>query len=332
MAEWIDDSITLKGKEIPLRVGYLQQAKLNFYPENPRIFSVVSSWDHEPTQEEIFRTLSGKEHVKQLIQSIKANGGLTDPIFVQDGTWLVLEGNSRLAAYRALAQKEGLKWGMIKCKLLPKDLENENIFALLGEYHIVGKKDWQPYEQAGYLYRRVKLYKADPREIHQDIGLSVRTINLLIEVYDFMVGNKDNNPSRWSFYYEYIKSRKLKKCREQHPEMDEIIVKKIKSREIPRAVDVRDDLPKIAVIGSRVLKDFLCGKKNFEDSVSTAKANGADDGCYRKLNKFRQWLADKETKEEIATASRTVKKKIGYELSRIKAAIKSLEKNVSNDQ
>ncbi len=331
MTEWTNDSITLKGEEIPLRVGHLPQVNLNFFPDNPRIFSVVSSWDHEPSQDEIFRTLSGKEHVKQLIQSIKANGGLTDPIFVQDGSFLVLEGNSRLAAYRTLAQKEGPKWGKIKCKLLPKDLENDKIFALLGEYHIVGKKDWAPYEQAGYLYRRVKLHGADPREIHQDLGLSVKAINHLIAVYDFMVQHKDNNPSRWSYYDEYIKSRKTKKCREDHPDMDEIIVKKIKNREIARAVDVRDDLPKIAIAGSKILKDFLCGKAEFDEAVERAKASGANDGCYRKLNRFRQWLAEKETKDEIAAASTAVKKKIGYELSRIKAALKSLEKAASAD-
>ena len=48
------------------------------------------------------------DHVKQLVQSIRANGGLTDPLIVQDGEFVVFEGNSRLAAYRLLARLDPL--------------------------------------------------------------------------------------------------------------------------------------------------------------------------------------------------------------------------------
>ena len=69
-------------------------------------------------------------------------------------TFVVLEGNSRLAAYRELAKNDAIKWGKAKVRLLPDDISEELVFALLGEYHIIGRKDWAPYEQAGYLYRR----------------------------------------------------------------------------------------------------------------------------------------------------------------------------------
>jgi hypothetical protein len=155
-AEFTLDTLTLRGKEIQVKVGLMAQAELRFYPENPRVYSIVSPDEGKPTQEEIERALKGMDHVKQLVQSIKANGGLTDHLLVRDGDFVVLEGNSRLAAYRILFEREPRQWAQIKCKLLPKDIAEEDVFALLGEYHIIGRKDWAPYEQAGYLYRRQK--------------------------------------------------------------------------------------------------------------------------------------------------------------------------------
>jgi hypothetical protein len=143
--EWINDSLTLSGKEIPVRVGFLSHQELKFYPENPRLYSLVRADEKVPSQKEIEEKLAQMDHVKTLIQSIKANGGLTDPLIVRDGDYVVVEGNSRLAAYRLLAQREPIKWGMVKCKLLPKDISEDLIFLLLGEYHIIGRKDWQPY-------------------------------------------------------------------------------------------------------------------------------------------------------------------------------------------
>jgi hypothetical protein len=147
-------SLTLAGREIPVIHRFLSQVALKFYPENPRIYSMISADEKTPSQLEIEHRLGDMDHVKQLVQSIRANGGLLDPIIVRDGDCVVLEGNSRLAAYRLLAKSDPIKWGKVKCCLLPSTIEESLIFALLGEYHIIGRKDWAPYEQAGYLYRR----------------------------------------------------------------------------------------------------------------------------------------------------------------------------------
>ena len=92
------DSITLNGKEILYKDRILLNSELRYFPENPRIYSIVCDGNGYPSQEEIEERLSSMDHVNQLIQSIKANGGLIDPLLVRDGDYLVLEGNSRLAA------------------------------------------------------------------------------------------------------------------------------------------------------------------------------------------------------------------------------------------
>jgi len=134
----------------------LAQVNLKFYVDNPRVYSVLRNMDDEPSQDEIEALMVDMDHVKQLKQSIEANGGLIDPLIVRAGDNVVLEGNSRLAAYRLLCRIDPIKWGMVRCKVLPHDIDDSAIFTLLGQYHIVGRKDWSPYEQAGYLYRRIK--------------------------------------------------------------------------------------------------------------------------------------------------------------------------------
>jgi len=106
------DSITIKGKEIPVRIGFLLVGDLKFYPDNPRIYSMMSVTGREPTQEEVYDKLINMEHVRTLISTIKSNKGLREPIIVKD--YLVLEGNSRLAAYKYLANQDPITWGTIK--------------------------------------------------------------------------------------------------------------------------------------------------------------------------------------------------------------------------
>ena len=90
----------------PRSGGGYETSRVAVLPDNPRVYSIVRAAEQEPTQAEIERRLSLMDHVKQLVQSIRANGGLTDPLIVRDGNHVVLEGNSRLAAYRLLARND----------------------------------------------------------------------------------------------------------------------------------------------------------------------------------------------------------------------------------
>ena len=153
-----EDTITLRKREIKVKSGYLPHAGLSFYAENPRIYSMV--WkddDAEPSQEEIFEALSKTEHVREtLVPSIKSNGGLIEPVLVRKN--IVLEGNSRLAAYRLLAQKDPKVWENIRVRILPDTITDSEVFSLFGEFHIVGKKDWAPLNKQAILYRRFKTH------------------------------------------------------------------------------------------------------------------------------------------------------------------------------
>lgn len=326
-----EETLTLRGKEYPVRVGLMPQVDLSFYLENPRLYSIVRANGYEPTQEEIQKELGAMDHVKQLVQSIKANGGLIDPVIVLDESFVVLEGNSRLAAYRILAASDAVLWGKIKVKILPKDIGESAIFSLLGEYHIIGKKDWAPFEQAGYLYRRHKHHNVPIAMLVEEIGLTKSAITQLIETHEFMRTHKETEVDKWSYYEEYLKSSKIRKVRAARPEFDTVVVEQIRTGDIPRAIDIREKLAVIAEAGGKTVDRYLSGKYSFEESYENARDRGAGNEIYNRLKKFKEWIVKSATEEDLQELKGEVRNKCTFELGKITKKTDQLHKKLEVD-
>jgi hypothetical protein len=320
----VTDSILLRGKVISVLSCELPQQELLFYPENPRIYSSVrADGDDDPSQEEIFQVLSKTEHVREtLVPSIRNNGGLIEPILVRGST--VLEGNSRLASYRILSHSEPGKWRLIRAKVLPKNITDSQVFSLLGEYHMVGKKDWLPYEQAGYLFRRHEHHEVAVDELVGEVGLTRRKVEHLISVYRFMLDHNERSRDKWSFYDELLKKTSFKELLTLYPRFYEIITDKIKAREIERAVDLRDQLPHIVRAGGNTLKKFLQGKTSFDEAIEDARLRGAGNYHARKLKSVQQWLAEPDIETELEAMSNEEINNVRYLFDKIKTRIKQL--------
>ena len=316
-------TLTIRGQEIPVETCLIEHTKLRYFPDNPRIYSIVRADGKEPTQEEIQEQLLQREHVRDLVLDIRQNGGLTDPLVVVGGSYQVVEGNSRLAAYRHLAKSEPIEWAQVKCTLLPADIDHSLLFALLGQYHIKGKKDWAPYEQAGFLYRRFKDHKIDVKTLASEIGLSSRKVKHLIDTYEFMVEHGERATDRWSYYDEYLKSSKIRRAREAYPDFDDRIVEKINSGEIRRAVDVREQLPVICGASPKLLKKFATGVLPFEDAHEAAMEGGGHSSHLKRLTVFRKWIASEEA-DPLLHASGQVRDKIVFELGKIHTRVNAL--------
>ena len=326
---WVNDTLTLGGEEIPVRNGLLPVHDLSFYPENPRIYSLIQRPGVMPSQDEILNRLSRMDHVKQLIQSIMANGGLTDPMLVKDDDFVVLEGNSRLAAYRVLARNAPLEWGMAKVRLLPSDISEKLVFALLGEYHIIGRKDWAPYEQAGYLYRRNVTHGVSAQSMASEMGLPLRKVNHLINAYKFMVEHDETSVMRWSYYDEYLKSSIARNARRNNPELDDVVVGKIKRGEIPAAVDVRDKLVKlldVTKVGTEPTKIFLSGDKSFDRAFESAQDRGVDNMWLRRLKRFRSELQVSEFMDDLERMSPEQRDNCMFQVAKIHQSIERIKR------
>ena len=317
----VGNTLLIRGVDVPVQITTLPPADLRFFVDNPRVYSILRSDGEEPSQSDIERRLVEMDHVKALIQDIKRDGGLTDPVVVRAGSLEVLEGNSRLAAYRALAKIDPLKWATMKCKLLPADLDENLIFALLGQYHIKGKKDWAPFEQAGFVYRRSTVHNIDAAQLAQEIGLSKRKVEHFIDTYQFMLDHHETDTARWSYYDEYLKSRLIRKARLGQPGFDALVVEKVKAGEVARAVDIRDRLPVICS-APKALKKFANRAYDFEDAYEQAVDAGADSTPYKKLAAFRQWLAKPAVATALGRTQGETRKKIEYELDKLAGRVK----------
>lgn len=320
-----EETILIRGHEVPTITTTLPHEQLRFFVENPRIYSVLrKDGAAEPSQDEIQAKLLEMEHVRELIQDIRRDGGLTDPIIVRNGTLEVLEGNSRLAAYRHLANLNPIKWGKIKVRLLPEDIDDKLVLALLGQYHLKGKTAWPPFEKAGFLYRRHKNHDISVEQLAREVGETKQKVNHMVQVYQFMVDHGQDEKARWSYYDEYIRSRSIKRVR--NTEFDEMIVEKIESGEIAKAVEVRD---KLAVLckAPRQLKKFKTGEYSFQEGYEWAVEAGADSTPYSRLNSFRKWLASQETEKAFARTGGETRHKLKYELNKLAPLVeKNLEK------
>jgi hypothetical protein len=313
-------TLRIRNQDIAVRTVWIDQSKLQFYVDNPRIYSVVRAGGKVPDQTEIYEELLEQEHVRELRHDIKLHGGLLDALIVKDETFEVLEGNSRLAAWRWLYNND-----KDNATLLPANTPEPLIFAILGQYHIRGKKDWAPYEQAGFLYRRFRYHKQDIPTVADELGIKLGEAQHQIEVFEFMVKHNELNRERWSYYDEFIKSKKIKKAREQYPDFDKLIVQKIRKSEIKRAVDVRDSLPAICAGPAKNLKRFVEGKIDFDNAHSNALDAGGGNVEFKRLYTFRMWLAKADTEKDLVeTKEKNIRDRITFELDKIGKRSKQL--------
>jgi hypothetical protein len=321
-------SIVVGDLVIETEICFKRIDELRYYKENPRIFSILKQLGNAVTQTEIERNLWAQESTKDLFHDIKRNGGLIEEVIVRENE--VLEGNSRLCAYRHLyrnAEEDGdtegmRKWETIRAKVLDPGTEDRTVFAILGMLHIRGKAEWRPYEQASYLYRQSTTYKMRPSELAEQIGHKESEIANMIEAYKLMDKHEITDPARFSYFVEFAKSRKLDKdeiAQYLPPNFD--LAKNfsdwVKNDKIPRAEAVRD-LP-IILKDQSARKKFLGDHATFDDALEIAKDRHPEttNAFYSKLKRATEALNDAEelqVKKEIAEDAQ--KKHIVRELYR----------------
>ena len=248
----------------------LNQVDLFYYPENPRINSIIESeFGENPTQEQIEHKMQSLDHVKELKNSIRVNGGLIEPIFVKDN--VVLEGNSRLAAYRLLVREEPIKWAKIRAVLLPSSVTADQIFSLLGTMHIIGKTPWVPFEQAAYLQKRITTSRKKIDAIADELGLARSAARKYIATYELMVHNDDLTREKWSYYHEVVKNGAIQRADENYPQLaiKETILERIKDNKFSDAREIRK-VGKIVGSDSEATDEAIDGFINASMSLDEA--------------------------------------------------------------
>ena len=186
-------------KLIPeLQVIEVEPIKLILDPNNPRLLTKKEDLNQDPNSavDSISETIKKMEHhkdkfrIEELKDSIRQNGWISvDYIFVKkidtEGRYLVLEGNRRVTAVRALLAEETLddkiRSSIKKIEVMEiidkisDDDIREKISYLLGVRHHGALQKWSPFAQAHNIYKRYMQKLGDVnfnwnKKIAEDIG------------------------------------------------------------------------------------------------------------------------------------------------------------------
>ena len=163
-----------------MREKYLQLKidDVEFDTDNPRIRMALEKYGDDINADRIYfalktatpETSSSTQAFEQLRGSIKAYGGLSQPIMVveKNGKKICVDGNTRLAIFKDFQKKEVAgDWSEIPASLL-SDATQIDIEKIRTSAHLVGARAWPAYEKARYLNY---LYNEEFMDFNQMVAL-----------------------------------------------------------------------------------------------------------------------------------------------------------------
>ncbi len=292
--------IIVDGNKITTEIKELNIFDLKYWRENPRIDSIIKQKfpSGDVKEDNIEQELWELDSVKELYQDIKQNKGLIDEILVKGNQ--VLEGNSRLCAYRMLYKKattddEKEKWAKIRAKIIPDNTGDEAIFTILGTWHIKGKAEWKTFEKAAYIYRMHMDYGKTPKQISMMIKHHEADVRNMIETYKTMLEKEiteTKEQKKFSYVLEIVKNPELKKIKKEDPPLYNKCIEAVKNDKFERGEQVRD-LPKI-IKDKRAKKAFFVEEDSFQDALDIAKSRHPEfeDSFYSQIKKTTKILQD----------------------------------------
>ena len=325
-----ETTIAIMGQHVPARHERVPIDQLHFLPDNPRVYAAIremADFDGltaEEKQLRIYERLLQEPSVKNLIPEIRRDEGLQDPITVRHDTWQVIEGNSRLAAYRKLAnESDDERWTHIRC-LVVTTLTDDQQTRLLGQAHLHGKTDWSPYAKALFCFRWVEDEKRDVSSLSKLSGISSAEIKKNVRIVQLMKANGDDKLSHFSYYDVLVRSRPISTAIADSPKLEQTLLAQIKTEPFT-AQEMRERL--LTVIAKpRILRKYEQGDVSLEDAYDRAKISGAE----QRLKKVRDDLDDVEL-GDIAPLERHEIKSIQQVVRQIRQRLKRVGDMVDHE-
>lgn len=170
---------TMGVKTISIERWPLDELRLD--PLNPRFSDTLDLRGALMTEKEMEGDIWNDPETKTLYQSIIAYGGLTEKPWITIGG-VVKEGNRRIVSLKKI--RENIKSGRLKnvpqkkfdfveCRVFPKDISEVEILALMGQWHVTGKREWRAHNQAKFIHDLYHNYGQTLDRISTLIGKSV---------------------------------------------------------------------------------------------------------------------------------------------------------------
>lgn len=299
--------IIIDNRSIKYDIEELDIYSVDYYFDNPRINYIISKYTPEKINNELIeRTLLRKESTRELIHSIKENGGLFEPIIVLGSK--VIEGNTRPCAYRTLYSKtKDIRWKFIKAQVFKEAVSSKEIFAILSNYHIKGKTPWDPYEKAACINKMIEQGQSI-EEVAKAVGSNKAKVLSMLKAYQAMrekylskfedkqeqTINNTEELKKYSYFEALFVNKNLAERAGQTPEFVDQFAEWVSEGRIPKAQDVRE---------LHNILDNKKARKKFSDyppdtAYDEAKEslywNKPDkvDGFYKKVDQFRELISE----------------------------------------
>lgn len=165
---------------------------LQFDRDNPRLVEMDVS--ASTSDEKIIRKLWEAMDVRELVFSIEASGFFRhEPLIVEEGTRVVIEGNRRLAAVRLLLEPGLVKELQTKIPSLSPSAKEalkeipvihdsrEDTWRYLGFKHVNGPAKWSSYAKSCYIAEVHRIYQVSLEDVARQIGDTHRTVQRLFQ-------------------------------------------------------------------------------------------------------------------------------------------------------
>ncbi len=288
-----ETSISILEHDVSARHELIPIDQLLFLPDNPRVYAAIRDMSDfadltpDEKQQRIYERLLQEPSVKNLIPEIQRDGGLQEPVIVRWDTRQVIEGNSRLAAYRKLLDENSQddRWTQIRC-LVVKTLTDEQQTRLLGQAHLEGRTEWSPYAKALFCFRWVVEDGRDIATLTRVCRFTAAEIRKNVKIIELMQQNNDKILSNFSYYNVLIRNRVISSAIGDSPLLKQTLLTQIKSEDFT-AQEMREHLP-VIIAKPRILKKYEKGEVTLDEAFERAKISGAE----QQLKKIRDGLDD----------------------------------------
>ena len=306
-------SITVLGRQINYEICNVDIHTIEYYPANPRINYIISKFPPKDINQNLIEMeLLKLESTMDRIRDIEENKGMIDEVYILKNQ--VVEGNTRLCAFRRLYQKynKDNKWKFIKAKVLQDDVTEEELFYILGIFHIKGKKEWDAYEKAAYINKMIVALKKSPEEICKQLGMKKKTLEASLEAYRVMskkylsslknddnkINNTKDDLKKFSYFDAFYHQKDLVEKVKETPEFENRFVEWVKEDRFKNAQSVRE-LPKI-LSNKKACKAFCESEPEeaFEEAKQILYEHKPEkvDKFYKKVREFRDLLREADCK------------------------------------
>ena len=303
-------TITVQGRDIKYEIADLDIHSIEYYKDNPRINYIISKFPpSKVTQDLIEQELLRYDSTKERIQDLEHNKGMIDEIYVLRNQ--VVEGNTRLCAYRRLSTKNPSedRWKKIKARVLPDDVTEEELFYILGIFHIKGKKEWDAFEKAAYMHKMIRVLKKSPEDIKKQLGIHNKTLEAMLKAYEVMsekflpkeiidikTSDHKDQLKKYSYFDAFYHQKELVERAEASPGFIDEFVSWVREDRFKNAQSVRE-LPKI-LNNKKACKKFCESEPEeaYEEAKQALYEHKPEviDPFYKKIREFRELLKEAE--------------------------------------